>query len=271
MNKVISVFKKHWNKAVAVFCVVAIVFVTSFSMTSVASADDLSEVISDDLYDWLKDNLYSYGKENLDKYKASVLEFGFDLLRFDTYNVSGGNYSLPDGSKPSGTAYPITATCDGSFHTLAGTWDLIIGHPPCTYLTKAGACRMYSYGMIDSKRFNSAMAAKAFFFALYNADCSHIALENPVPMSMIGLPAYSQLIQPYQFGDPYSKKTCLWLKGLPPLMGTVICSDYVSWTSLSRSSKMRSKTFPGIAAAMAEQWTYYIDLCNRGDSFIADI
>lgn len=162
-------------------------------------------------------------------------------------------------------------TCDGSFHTLAGTWDLIIGHPPCTYLTKAGACRMYSYGMIDSKRFNSAMAAKAFFFALYNADCSHIALENPVPMSMIGLPAYSQLIQPYQFGDPYSKKTCLWLKGLPPLMGTVICSDYVSWTSLSRSSKMRSKTFPGIAAAMAEQWTYYIDLCNRGDSFIADI
>lgn len=118
MNKVISAFKKHWNKAVAVFCVVAIVFVTSFSMTSVASADDLSEVISDDLYDWLKDNLYSYGKENLDKYKASVLEFGFDLLRFDTYNVSGGNYSLPDGSKPSGTAYPITATATSSSGTV---------------------------------------------------------------------------------------------------------------------------------------------------------
>lgn len=118
MNKVISAFKKHWNKAVVVFCVVAIVFVTSFSMTSVASADDLSEVISDDLYDWLKDNLYSYGKENLDKYKASVLEFGFDLLRFDTYNVSGGNYSLPDGSKPSGTAYPITATATSSSGTV---------------------------------------------------------------------------------------------------------------------------------------------------------
>ena len=149
-------------------------------------------------------------------------------------------------------------TCDGSFHTLSGTWDLIIGHPPCTYLTKAGACRMYSNGMIDSKRFNLAMAAKAFFFALYNADCPHIALENPVPMSMIGLPAYSQLIQPYQFGDPYSKKTCLWLKGLPPLMGTIICSDFVSYVSLHRSAKMRSKTFPGIAAAMASQWTNFI-------------
>ena len=118
MNKVISAFKKHWNKAVAVFCVVAIVFATSFSMTSVASADDLSEVISDDLYDWLKDNLYSYGKENLDKYKASVLEFGFDLLRFDTYNVSGGNYSLPDRSTISGTAYPITATATSSSGTV---------------------------------------------------------------------------------------------------------------------------------------------------------
>ena len=77
-------------------------------------------------------------------------------------------------------------------------------------------------------------------------------------MSMIGLPAYSQLIQPYQFGDPYSKKTCLWLKGLPPLMGTIICSDFVSYVSLHRSAKMRSKTFPGIAAAMASQWTNFI-------------
>lgn len=155
-------------------------------------------------------------------------------------------------------------TCDGIQHEIPGRWDMLIAHPPCTFLTNASANLMRVNGNIVLDRYAKALAARDFFFKFLEADCLHIAVENPVPLSIVGLPHYSQLIQPYYFGDPYSKKTCLWLKGLPPLMGTIICSDYVSWMSLFRSAKMRSKTFPGIAAAMAEQWTYYIDLCNEG-------
>lgn len=113
-------------------------------------------------------------------------------------------------------------------------------------------------GDIVPDRYAKALAARDFFLKFLEADCLHIAVENPVPLSIVGLPHYSQLIQPYEFGAPYSKKTCLWLKGLPPLMGTVICSGYVSYTSLHRSAKIRSKTFPEIAAAMADQWSLFL-------------
>lgn len=95
-------------------------------------------------------------------------------------------------------------------------WDMIIAHPPCTYMTNAGAVRMRVNGEIQPERFAKAMEAKAFFMAFYNADCPRIAIENPTPMKLIGLPEYTQAIQPYEHGHPYSKRTCLWLKGLPP-------------------------------------------------------
>lgn len=115
------------------------------------------------------------------------------------------------------------------------------------------------------------MEAREFFMAFYNADCPKIAVENPVPASVFNLPEYSQVIQPYEFGHPYSKKTCLWLKGLAPLKPTQVIEDHVPFISsgtyskthdprykgASRkggSAKSRSKTFPGIAKAMAEQW-----------------
>lgn len=145
-------------------------------------------------------------------------------------------------------------TCDGIHHEVSGSWDILIAHPPCTYLSKAGANSMRVRGEIVPDRFAKALAARDFFLKFLKADCKHIAVENPVSLSIVGLPKYSQLIEPYEFGDPYSKKTCLWLKGLPPLMGTLLCSDFVSYTSLHRSARMRSKTFPGIAAAMADQW-----------------
>ena len=72
-------------------------------------------------------------------------------------------------------------------------------------------------GEINPERYAKAMEAKAFFMAFYNADVPKIAIENPTPMKLIGLPAYTQAIQPYEHGHPYSKRTCLWLKGLPPL------------------------------------------------------
>ena len=151
-------------------------------------------------------------------------------------------------------------------------WDLIIAHPPCTYMSGAGACRMYPRkGSIDEERFSKAMDAKKFFMAFYNANCPRIAIENPKPLKCVELPTESQHIQPFEYGEPWSKMTYLWLKGLPPLTPTELVADHKPYVSCGTSrnkgiedkkgasrrggaSKVRSKTFPGIAQAMAEQW-----------------
>jgi len=153
---------------------------------------------------------------------------------------------------------------------LKGSWDMIIGFPPCTYITNGGAVRMYpKKGQVDPERFEKAMQAKEFFMAIYNAPAKYIAIENPLPMNIIGLPERSQMIQPYEFGDPYSKKTCLWLKNLPKLMATNVLTEYQPFINggggrmnrahyknkkFAAGSIARSKTFPGIAKAMAQQW-----------------
>ena len=160
-------------------------------------------------------------------------------------------------------------TMDGATHDV-GKWDLLIAHPPCTYLTNSGAVRMVVNGKVVPKRYNDAMEARRFFMECYNADVERIAIENPLPMKIVNLPRYTQLIEPYQFGHPYSKKTCLWLKGLPQLAATKILSWYEPYVNggckdasgnyrrfqgrNERDPKTRSKTFPGIAEAMAEQW-----------------
>lgn len=151
-----------------------------------------------------------------------------------------------------------------------GGWDMIIAFPPCTYMTNASAVRMRVKGVIQEDRYRKAMEAKAFFMQFYNADCPRIAIENPTPLRIIGLPAYSQVIQPYMFGHPYSKRTCLWLKGLPPLIPTDLVAEYEPFVNggckdahgqyrrfqgrNERDPKTRSKTFTGVAHAMAEQW-----------------
>lgn len=164
-------------------------------------------------------------------------------------------------------------TMDGLTHRISGKWDLIIAHPPCTYLTNAGACRMYPQkGKIDPNRFAKAMEAKKFFMDFLNADCEKICIENPVPLSVVELPKKTQAIQPYEFGHPYTKKTYLWLKGLPNLVptniiepvGPYVCGNAEIWKKQAakgvvygkeKSAKHRSKTFEGIAAAMASQWS----------------
>lgn len=153
---------------------------------------------------------------------------------------------------------------------LKEKWDLIIAHPPCTYMSKAGACRMYpKAGEIDKERFAKAMKAKEFFMKFYNCDCEKIAIENPTPLKCVGLPKPSQVIQPYEYGHPYSKRTLLWLKGLNPLKPTKIIAEYKPFLpsntggfsrgkggarGVAHDAKTASKTFPGIARAMAEQW-----------------
>lgn len=156
---------------------------------------------------------------------------------------------------------------------LKEKWDLIIAFPPCTYLSNAGACRLYpTKGVLDIKRYAQGLEAKDFFMAFYNADCPRIAIENPVSSKVFELPKHSQEIQPWQFGHPFTKKTRLWLKGLPDLIptevvkpaGPYVCGNSDIWKKQSakgevigkeKSAKHRSKTFPGIAKAMAEQWT----------------
>ena len=162
-------------------------------------------------------------------------------------------------------------TFDGKLHSIDGKWDLIIAHPPCTYLSNAGARWLYAGGKLNEDRYAKGLEAKAFFMRFYNADCDRIAIENPIPSSVYELPEYTQIIQPYEYGHPYSKKTCLWLKGLPELKPTEIVAEhkpYCSSGSYSKthdpkykgasrkggSSKSRSKTFSGIAKAFAEQW-----------------
>lgn len=166
-------------------------------------------------------------------------------------------------------------TVDGTEHEIENRWDLIIAHPPCTYLSNAGAARLYKVvdgkSYIERERFEKGLDAKEFFMEFYNADCDKIAIENPIPSAVYRLPKYTQTIQPYEFGHPYTKKTCLWLKGLPPLMPTLICEErhpYICGNSevwkkqaakgkvwgKEKNAKYRSKTFPGIAKAMAEQW-----------------
>lgn len=158
-------------------------------------------------------------------------------------------------------------TVDGTRHTVEA-WDLLIAHPPCTYLTSAGAVRLYNrdHTIKSLDRFEKGMVARALFMTFLGADVPRIAVENPTPMKVWGLPPYTQIVEPYQFGEPWRKRTCLWLRGLPPLRPTKIVEPRGLWVGTTsnrntgyelrthRDQKSRSKTFPGIARAMAEQW-----------------
>ena len=152
-------------------------------------------------------------------------------------------------------------TMDGKLHTV-NQWDLIIAHPPCTYLSNAGARFLYPKGKLNEDRYKLGLEAKEFFLKLLNAPCDKICVENPISSKIFNMPKYTQEIQPYMFGHRYKKKTRLWLKGLPKLEPTNIVQVSEStkipgnWFNKGgkERQKNRSKTFEGIAQAMAEQW-----------------
>ena len=141
-------------------------------------------------------------------------------------------------------------------------WDLMIAHPPCTFLSNAGARFLYPKGILNKDRLQKGLSAKELFMFLWNAPIAKICIENPIPSKIFGLPACHQRIQPYEYGHPLKKRTCLWLKGLSLLQPTNIVNERQStkvagnWFNkggLDRQ-KNRAKTFQGIADAMAEQW-----------------
>lgn len=179
--------------------------------------------------------------------------------------------------KPCSGGHPEWHIQDSIFHVLcysdALKWDIGIFHPPCTYLTvsnthmKRGCTKYTAQEAIKLRQ-----EAKLFFMALVNANIDHIAIENPIGIMNTQYRKPDQIIRPFQFGENSTKATCLWLKGLPLLKSTnTITPDkytsksgkvYDKWwfessliSNLEERSKFRSKTFPGIARAMAEQWS----------------
>lgn len=181
---------------------------------------------------------------------------------FPEWHIKGDCLELIDG-------YCSFITQDGVEHFFPGRWDLLVAHPPCTYLSNAGANRLRIDGEIQEDRMEKARAAKDFFMRCLAADAKRVAVENPVAGAIHQLPPYSQLIHPWMFGDPWQKKTCLWLRNLPILMATDIVVPQGKWCHTRsadfkdlrvgvRSAKERSKTFPGIAHAMAAQWGKYL-------------
>lgn len=153
---------------------------------------------------------------------------------------------------------------------LGAGWDLMIAHPTCTYLANSGVCWLYGKdGAKNADRWEDLDLAADFFKKLLEAPIPKIAIENPIPhkyaVSRIGA-KYTQIVQPWMFGHAESKATCFWIKGLPKLTETNNVKK--EWSLLPKNigqrlhylppgperAKLRSKTFQGIAKAMAEQW-----------------
>lgn len=153
----------------------------------------------------------------------------------------------------------VVSTMDGKVQHV-GKWDLLIAHPPCTHLAVSGM-RWFSEG---TKPLSLKYDAAAFFLKFAEAPIERIAIENPVSVMSTLYRKPDQIINPWQFGHPEQKKTCLWLKNLPPLRETNNVYAYMMtlpererariWWLGSGHAKERSKTFRGIAEAMAEQW-----------------
>lgn len=152
---------------------------------------------------------------------------------------------------------------DTAFRVQAGflrcvpRWDLIIAHPPCTYLCKVSSVRMVVRGQVNPVRYQKMLQARDFFFECMNADAPYVAVENPQPMARAQLPQPSCFIHPSWFGVKYTKKTLYWLKNLPPIMPEVEHPHPKCFVRASRG-KYRSRTFPEVARAIARQWSAYI-------------
>ena len=168
------------------------------------------------------------------------------------------------------------------FEVINKGWDLMIAHPPCTYLSVSGAKHLYNKdGSPNEERYNNQREALLFVKKLMDANIPSIAIENPISVISSKLRKPDQIVQPYWFGDSASKSTCLWLKNLPKLESTnmVDKGEFKEWIGKNGKIKkqpmwyyealtkaktteerrgLRSKTFQGIADAMADQWGKYI-------------
>lgn len=215
---------------------------------------------------------------------------GHDAFSCDLVECSGGHpeWHIKQSVLPLLNGGCRFKTMDGTEHTIEGRWDMILAFPPCTYLTVTGNrwFDVVKYGYKAQSRWNERCTAICFFLAIAYADCDRIAIENPVGVMSTLFRKPDQIIQPYYFGDHARKATCLWLEGLPLLQPTNIvdCGEIVGngfsvgaslntandekgkalrWND-PETARIRSRTFPGIARAMAEQWAGPIMEGNHG-------
>lgn len=186
------------------------------------------------------------------------------------WHIKGDVLPLLDGNC-------IFVTADGHTHTQNGRWDLIIAHPPCTYLSNC-CTRGFSLRVTPAEkvvdRWEQRAIAAVFFMRFVGADCEHIAIENPIGFMTKAFRKPDQYVSPWWFAkevgdeDYHEKRTGLWLKGLPPLKPNGVFDHFdcgkvygqystgknKTWEDSRSGAKTRSKTFPGIAKAMADQW-----------------
>lgn len=158
-------------------------------------------------------------------------------------------------------------TSDGLKHEVE-QWHLIIAHPPCTYLCKLSSVQLMKnpdgwrytnkgWKYVNVERWNNLLAGRSFFLSCLHADAPYVAVENPLPMAVADLPHPDAFACPSWFGVKYTKKTLYWLKNLPPIMASAEYTNPKSYVNASRG-KYRSRTFPALAHAIAQQWADYI-------------
>jgi hypothetical protein len=193
--------------------------------------------------------------------RSGVVRSAFRRLGHDAW--SNDLVPADDGS-------PFHIQGDAVAAAYSGGWDLIIAHPECTYLANSGAKHLYA-GMNaangpEPDRWAKMGAAAQFFLLMLNAPAPMVAVENPImlghPKRLFGIPEPTQIIQPWMFGHGETKATCLWLRGLPPLMPTDIVEGreqrvFRMPPGPNRKAD-RSRTFEGIAQAMASQWSHLL-------------
>lgn len=186
---------------------------------------------------------------------AAFRALGFDAYSCDIKRERGQHpeWHIQEDVTPFLRGRRYFTTNDGATHHVPH-WDLIIAHPPCTYICNLSGVQLKRGGQIDPIRYAYGIVAVDFFRKCLNAQARFVAVENPTPLSIWGLPKPSQVVQPYQFGVPYSKRTCLWLRNLPPLIYTCHAPEHQQYVRRSRLSSTRARAFPEIAEAMAQQW-----------------
>ena len=199
-------------------------------------------------------------------------ELGHEAYSADIQEPSGGHleWHIHGDVLPLLNGRCEFETMDGTEHAILAKWDMIIAFVPCTKTSNAGARHLYKCGLLNIPRYYEGLCGKALFMSVWMSDCEKIVIENPTPSKIFDYPAPTQSIQPYMFGHPFTKKTLLWEKGVPPLVPTNVVDPERTWCPSGSYSgkhnekhrgmftkdraKNRAKTFPGIARAMAEQW-----------------
>lgn len=189
---------------------------------------------------------------------------GHEAYSCDLQDCSGGHpeWHIKGDCLPLLNGNCEFVTMDGEVHKIGGKWDFILAFPPCTKTSNAGAKHLWRGHKLNIPRYYEGLCGKALFMAIWMADCERIVIENPTPSAIFNFPQATQSVQPYEHGHPYSKKTLLWEKGVTPLVPTNIvnpeanCHEAGTWFMKGgkERQKNRSKTCPGIAKAMAEQW-----------------